>query len=121
MLSYCRPCTSAIVRCYSRNSASVGSNLSVVVSTRAVFGGVLTGASPSAPQTARDEGRETLGLIGSAACETFARSKRDGAALSISPFERSRWRLRRTRELWEKLRVFALCLAGGRMVWAWLR
>ena len=33
------------------------------------------------------------------------------AALSISPFERSRWRLRRTRQAYGKSwRVFALCL-----------
>jgi hypothetical protein len=59
MQSYCRPCTSAIARCYSRNSASV---VSTVVSTRAVVGGVSAKTSPSAPQTARDEGRETAFL-----------------------------------------------------------
>ena len=41
--------------------------------------------------------------------------------LSISPFERSRWRLPRTRELWEKLPVFAFCLARSLMVSVWLR
>jgi hypothetical protein len=41
--------------------------------------------------------------------------------LSISPFERSRWRLRRTRELWEKLPAFAFCWARRWMVSVWWR
>src|SRR5215813_8382092 len=66
-------------------------------------------------------GCETLGLIGSPRAVMFMRQRwlRDG--LSISPFERSRWRLRRTRELWEKLPVFAFCLARSLMVSVWLR
>jgi len=42
-------------------------------------------------------GLETLGLIGSAACTSVGMAMIAEAALSVSPFERSRWRLRRTR------------------------
>jgi len=77
---------------------------------------------PTVRETARRRsGWKTLGLIGSPLAVMFMRQRWLPSGLSISPFERSRWRLRRTRELWEKLPVFAFCLARSLMVSVWLR
>ena len=51
-------------------------------------------------------GRETLGLIGSAVYPNAHDTGLPEAALSISPFERSRWRLRRTRQAMAKAARF---------------
>ena len=53
-------------------------------------------------------GRKTLGLIGSAAAEESREMRDVAAALSISRFERSRWRLRRTRDAMGKAAGFRL-------------
>jgi hypothetical protein len=70
------------------------------------------GAPLSAPVASRAlgncaTGRETLGLIGSAAAGELGRGE-SAAALSISRFERSRWRLRRTRDAMGKATRFRL-------------